>query len=121
MRKDESSEHNVVMCDELAPLVANAREQTETTEEALVQVSTGALRSVFSDSKGSSSGSENFGEFSAIPFDRDLIRGNLCAFISSSAQVIGETDASVRSVLTFMPGMRTAIAVSEKDFHLFDR
>ena len=64
---------------------------------------------------------EDFDDFAATVFEKDIVRGNLCAFVSSSAELIGETDATVRSVLTFMPGMRTAIAVSDKDFHLFDR
>ena len=62
-----------------------------------------------------------FADATVLPYANDLVRGNLCAFVSSSAEVIGETDATVRSVLTFMPGMRTAIAVSDQDLSLFKR
>lgn len=110
------------MCDDLAPLGAYAREQPGATEEVLVQLSTDALRPVLPDSKGSSSGGgEEVGGFSTMAFASGLVRGELCAFVSSGAEVIGETDATVRSVLTFMPGVRVAIAVSEKDFFLFQR
>lgn len=132
------------------PLGTHVRgQQPDSTDEALGQVSTtsGVPRPVFPEGKGSSSlggkdsssggkggsglggkgssgsggGEEEFGELAAMPFEGDVARGNLCAFVSSSAQVIGDTDATVRSVLTFMPGMRTAIAVSDNDFHIFDR
>ena len=110
------------MCDELESLGAYARGKPEAPEEALVKASTGAARPAFRGSdEGGNSGGDEFGEFTTMPFEGDLVRGDLCAFVSSSVQVIGETDATVRSVLAFMPGMRIAIAVVEKDFHLFHR
>lgn len=81
----------------------------------------GEARPVLPGDRGSSFDAEEFDRFAAMPFEKDVVRGNLCAFISSSAQVIGETDAMVRSVLTFMPGMRTAIAVSNQDISIFER
>ena len=68
-----------------------------------------------------SSSVDEFDEFAATSFTGDIVCGDLCVFVSSSLGQLGETDATVRSVLTFMPGMRTAIAVSGEDFHLFDR
>eukprot|EP00904_Undaria_pinnatifida_P002830 jgi/Undpi1/12548/HiC_scaffold_6.g02217.m1 len=81
----------------------------------------GEARPVLPGDRGSSFDAEEFDRFAAMPFEKDVVRGNLCAFISSSAQGIGETDAMVRSVLTFMPGMRTAIAVSNQDISIFER
>eukprot|EP00904_Undaria_pinnatifida_P009837 jgi/Undpi1/5984/HiC_scaffold_2.g01258.m1 len=69
----------------------------------------------------SSSSGDEFDEFAATSFTGEIVCGDLCVFVSSSLGQLGETDATVRSVLTFMPGMRTAIAVSGEDFHLFDR
>lgn len=103
------------------------RSQEVTEEPAIEDVTGGALVAAYHDSMASSSSSsgdeedEDFDHFSAMVFEKDIVFGNLCAFVSSSAELVGETDATVRSVQTFMPGMRTAIAVSDEDFQLFDR
>eukprot|EP00904_Undaria_pinnatifida_P009847 jgi/Undpi1/5993/HiC_scaffold_2.g01267.m1 len=99
------------------------RHPEEVLEEPIQEFIGGSLLPSALDSmaiSNSSSGDE-FDEFAAISFTGDIVCGDLCVFVSSSLGQLGETDATVRSVLTFMPGMRTAIAVSGEDFHLFDR
>ena len=80
----------------------------------------GALLPAALDSMASSSSSsgDEFDDFAATSFTEDIVRGGLRGFVSSSLGQRGETDATVRGVLTFMPGMRTAMSVSGEDFHL---
>ena len=99
------------------------RHPEEVLEEPPIQeFAGGALPAVLDSMTGSTSSSgDELDDFAATSFMEDIVRGSLCVFVSSSLGQLGGTDATVRSVLTFMPAMRTAISVSDEDFHLFDR
>lgn len=98
-----------------------AAQPEATTEEQVIQAFAAGARRVLPGGRRGSFDDAEFNKFAAMPFEKDIARGNLCAFVSASAEVIGETDATVRSMLTFMPGMHTAIAVSDHDLSLFER
>ncbi|CBJ32724.1 expressed unknown protein [Ectocarpus siliculosus] len=55
------------------------------------------------------------------PFVTGIKRGQICAFLTSNAFVIKETQVTVKSIGQFMPGMRVAIATDANDVSLFKR
>lgn len=55
------------------------------------------------------------------PFTKDLVRGNLCAFVSGYHVFLPETLVAVRSVHHFMPGMRMTVATHPGEFSVFNR
>ena len=58
---------------------------------------------------------------SMMPYAKDLVRGDLCAFTTGYFVFIKETEASVRSLNHFMPGMRVRVAVDPVYFSVFNR
>lgn len=55
------------------------------------------------------------------PFEKDMTRGQLCAFLVGYPAFLPETQVVVKSILHFMPGMRIAIATSSADVSVFER
>ena len=45
----------------------------------------------------------------------------MCAFVPGFFKYINETEATVLSVLTFMPGMRVVVPSHERDFYVFQK
>ena len=62
-----------------------------------------------------------FIEASKQPFDRDLVRGSLCAFITARSDDVRQVEVTVMSILQFVPGIRVAIAAEENGFDAFKR
>ncbi|CAM9729877.1 unnamed protein product [Scytosiphon promiscuus] len=56
-----------------------------------------------------------------LPYGKDLVRGDLCAFMTGYFIFLAETEASVRSLAHFMPGMRVRVAVDPIYFSVFNR
>ena len=55
------------------------------------------------------------------PFVRKLVRADMCAFVPGFFKYINETEATVLSVLTFMPGMRVVVPAHERDFYAYQK
>ena len=55
------------------------------------------------------------------PYIKDVVRGQLCAFMIGYAPFVLETRVAVESIVHFMPGMRIAIAAHFEDVPLFER
>ncbi|CAM9733800.1 unnamed protein product, partial [Laminaria digitata] len=55
------------------------------------------------------------------PYVKDVVRGQLCAFMIGFAPFVLETQVAVESIVHFMPGMRIAIAAHYEDVPLFER
>lgn len=58
---------------------------------------------------------------STLPYTKDLVRGDLCAFTTGYFVFLAETEASVRSLQHFMPGVRVRVAVDPVYFSVFNR
>lgn len=50
-----------------------------------------------------------------------ITRGEICAFMRGYFEFLPEINASVSSVIDFMPGVRVGIATGHRDFHVFNR
>lgn len=75
------------------------------------------------DDRGERSASEKHDDakFAAIPFNDDVSRGEMCAFIPGYFQFIAETEVTIKSVVHFMPGMRVVVAVHLSDFPVYQK
>lgn len=62
-----------------------------------------------------------FAEATVLPYVKDLVRGNLCAFIAGSLDEIDQVEVAVMSVLQFLPGMTVAVAADNAAFDAYDR
>ena len=58
---------------------------------------------------------------SLLPYTKDLVRGEMCAFMTGYFVFLAETEASVRSLQHFMPGVRVRVAVDPVYFSVFNR
>lgn len=56
-----------------------------------------------------------FAEAAERPFIKDLVRGNLCAFIAAREDDVQQWEVTVMSILQFVPGVRVAIAAEGND------
>lgn len=56
-----------------------------------------------------------------IPFTKDMVRGELCAFMYGYYAFLSELTVIVEGMLHFMPGMRIAIATNPSHFSVFNR
>ncbi|CAM9328797.1 unnamed protein product, partial [Ectocarpus sp. 12 AP-2014] len=56
-----------------------------------------------------------------IEYSEDLLRGEMCAFATAYYLYLRETEASVRSLAHFLPGMRVRLAVDTIHFSVFNR
>lgn len=55
------------------------------------------------------------------PFVQKLVRADMCAYVPGYFKHINETEATVLSVLTFMPGMQVVVPSHQRDFYVFER
>lgn len=62
-----------------------------------------------------------FAEATVLPYVNDLVRGNLCAFVSGHLDEVDQVEVAVMSVLQFLPGMRVAVAADSAGFDAYDR
>lgn len=65
-----------------------------------------------------------FSEAAQLPYTEELVRNNLCAFVSGQAAEVDQVEVTVMSILQFVPGMRVAIAteadgVADFDMYVF--
>lgn len=58
---------------------------------------------------------------SMLAYGKDLVRGDLCAVMTGYFVFLAETEASVRSLQHFMPGVRVRVAVTPAYFSVFNR
>lgn len=58
---------------------------------------------------------------SMMPYARNLVRGELCAFTLGHFAHLAETTAGVKSFAQFMPGMRVVVGVDPENFFAFNR
>eukprot|EP00903_Cladosiphon_okamuranus_P005533 g5510.t1 len=58
---------------------------------------------------------------SMMPYTKDLVHGDLCAFTTGYFTFLAETESSVRSIQHFMPGVRVRVAVDPVYFSVFNR
>lgn len=56
-----------------------------------------------------------FAQAAERPFTKDLVRGNLCAFIAARADEVEQWEVTVMSIVQFVPGMRVAVAAEGED------
>ncbi|CAB1101450.1 unnamed protein product [Ectocarpus sp. CCAP 1310/34] len=56
-----------------------------------------------------------------IEYSENLLRGEMCAFSTAYHLYLRETEASVRSLAHFLPGMRVRLAVDTIHFSVFNR
>lgn len=63
----------------------------------------------------------SYEEHAKTPFREDLLRGDICAFLPGHFRFIQETIVSVKSIVHFMPGMRTVVAVHPNHFYAFNK
>lgn len=56
-----------------------------------------------------------------MEFTENLVRSDLCAFMSAYHTFLPEALVAVKSIQRFMPGMRVAIAVHPSEFSVFNR
>ncbi|CAM9670176.1 unnamed protein product, partial [Ectocarpus fasciculatus] len=56
-----------------------------------------------------------------IEYTEDLLRGEMCAFATGYYVFLRESEASVKSLAHFVPGMRVRIAVDDIHFSVFNR
>lgn len=61
------------------------------------------------------------GKTTVTPFVEELVRADTCAFVPGYFKYINETEATVLSILTFMPGMRVVVPAHERDFYVYQR
>lgn len=62
-----------------------------------------------------------FSEAAQRPYTDELVRDNLCAFISGRAAEVDQVEVTVMSILQFVPGMRVAIATEADGVDVFER
>lgn len=63
-----------------------------------------------------------FSEAAQRPYTEELVRDNLCAFVSGGAAEVDQVEVTVMSILQFVPGMRVAIATEADgvdDFEMY--
>lgn len=56
-----------------------------------------------------------------MPYTKDLVRGDICAFTTGYFVFLRETAASVKSVIHFMRGLRVVVATDPAYFSVFNR
>lgn len=56
-----------------------------------------------------------------MPYTKDLVRGDICAFTTGYFVFLAETAVSVKSIVHFMPGMRVIVATDPAYFSVFNR
>lgn len=61
-----------------------------------------------------------FSEAAQLPYTEELVRNNLCAFVSGQAAEVDQVEVTVMSILQFVPGMRVAIATEADGVANFD-
>lgn len=62
-----------------------------------------------------------FADAAELPYTHDLARGNLCAFIAGRAGDADLTKVTVMSILSFVPGMRVAVAAEDAELGNYER
>lgn len=55
------------------------------------------------------------------PFVETMARADMCAFVSGYFKFIAETEVTVLSILTFMPGMKVVVATHPGDFYVYQK
>lgn len=55
------------------------------------------------------------------PYTKNVLRGELCAYMYGYEMFLPETVVSVQSMARFMPGMRVAIATTPNMFSVYNR
>lgn len=111
---------HVFRCDSLMPLDAERRILSELAPS---HRRLSAVRPIPAEADANEDidveGEDDFETFIAnsasIDFNKELTRGDLCAFIAGDEDQIEQTDVTVQSILEFLPGMRIAIAAESDD------
>lgn len=90
-----------------------------------VVVYTRRLKTAHTGAPAASVSGENapafFSEAAQRPYTDELVRDNLCAFVSGQAAEVDQVEVTVMSILQFVPGMRIAIATEADGVDIFER
>lgn len=62
-----------------------------------------------------------FEEAASTPFEGDIARGDLCAFVAGRADEVDEWTVTVQSIQKFAPGMRVAVAAEVDSVEAYKR
>lgn len=62
-----------------------------------------------------------FEEAASTPFEGDIARGNLCAFVAGRADDVDEWTVTVQSIQKFAPGVRVAVAAEADALEAYER
>ncbi|CAM9226822.1 unnamed protein product, partial [Hapterophycus canaliculatus] len=105
----------VIMCDTHEPPESDGSE----VEAMKVDLNPLALRSPWE--RAADTPEEEVKDPSATEYFGNVTYGEICAFLRGYFEFLPEVNASVSSVIDFMPGVRVGIATGHKDFHVFNR
>lgn len=98
-------------CDTLEPVEVYTRRRLKTTDEGVVAAS----------SVSGENAPAFFSQAAQRPYTDELVRDNLCAFVSGRAADVDQVEVTVMSILQFVPGMRVAVATEADSVDAFER
>lgn len=105
----------VIMCDTHEPPISHGAEM----EVAAMKVDLNPV--VIRTHEKDEPEDEEIEDPATTEYFANITHGEICAFMRGYFEFLTETNASVASILEFMPGVRVGIAAGPRDFHVYNR